>query len=83
MILLMTMPLPSTLPPISHDGMEDHVLYRILEETVEKKPFGKNPSPTNHSSTQLLPSTQVSAKFSTSASPSTSYTTVSLTMQFG
>lgn len=46
-----------------------------------KKPFGKNPSPTSHSSTQRLPSTQVSAKFPTSAPPSTSYTTVLLTMQ--
>lgn len=29
-------PLPSTPLPISHDGMEDRVLYHVFEETVEK-----------------------------------------------
>lgn len=29
-------PLPSTPLPISHDGMEDCVLYHVFEETVEK-----------------------------------------------
>lgn len=29
-------PLPSTPLPISHDSMEDRVLYHVFEETVEK-----------------------------------------------